>query len=308
MTSIADFIKLPKRDFLSSLDFGMRYPSFVLWSGFYLPGFPENGSPADAEMQAQVQEYTSLRIACADDIKKLLLLSVNENLADCVCEAHYSLNFDFFKNCANDSVFYSLLENLVQKYREKSKIILYLPVDVSKLSSMASLSSKIMGKIFPAFETDIFEGVFFYGFDKKTADCIPPEVSEILNLAKSKNLKVKLDAGLSLSADCLLKLLHFFEPHTLINADCGGNSDGMMNFLRQNNIQAAVTPETGFQDKKNSIKEKAQKMRTLLEGGIKTFPATKSILFYNKSISQLACDLCSTGLFTKDEMISVLSQ
>lgn len=302
MTSIADFIKLPKRDFLSSLDFGMRYPSFVLWSGFYLPGFPENGSPADAEMQAQVQEYTSLRIACADDIKKLLLLSVNENLADCVCEAHFSFNFDFFKNCANDSVFYSLLENLVQKYREKSKIFLYLPVDVSKFSSESEST------FFSALETGVFEGIFFYGFDKKTADCIPPGISKILNLAKSKNLKIKLDAGLSLSADCLLKLLHFFEPHTLINADCGGNSDGMMNFLRQNNIQAAVTPETGFQDKKNSIKEKAQKMRTLLEGGIKTFPATKSILFYNKSISQLACDLCCTGLFTKDEMISVLSQ
>lgn len=308
MTSIADFIRLPKKDFLSSLDFGMRYPSFVLWSGFYIPGFPEDGSPADAEMQAQVQEYTSLRIACPDDIKKLLLLSVNENLADCICQAHCSLNFDFFKNCANDSIFYSLLENLVQKYREKSKIFLYLPVDVSELSSMASLSSKIMGKIFPAFETDVFEGVFFYGFDKKTADCIPPEVSEILNLAKSKNLKIKLDAGLSLSADGLLKLLHFFEPRHLINADCGCGSKEAVNFLREQEIQAVITPETDFQDKKNGIKEKAEKMRTLLEGGIKTFPATKSILFYNKSISQLACDLCSTGLFTKDEMISVLSQ
>lgn len=70
MTSVADFIKLPKKDFHSSLDLGMRYPSFVTWAGFYVPDFPEDGSPVKIEMRSQVHEYTSMRIATEDDIKK----------------------------------------------------------------------------------------------------------------------------------------------------------------------------------------------------------------------------------------------
>ena len=79
MTSVADFIKLPKKDFHSSLDLGMRYPSFVTWAGFYVPDFPEDGSPVKIEMRSQVHEYTSMRIATEDDMKKLLFLSISDS-------------------------------------------------------------------------------------------------------------------------------------------------------------------------------------------------------------------------------------
>lgn len=300
MTSIADFIKLPKKDLLSSIDFGMRYPSFVLWSGFYLPDFPEDGSPVSQMMQAQVREYTSLRIASPENLKKLLLLSITENLADSICQAHYSFNFDFFINCTKDRNFYSLLQKLVQKFTEKSKISLYLPVDASKISAENA------GELFSALERDVFEGVFFYGFDKNTAGCLSKELSEVLNRSKNKGLNIKLDAGQYLPSDCLLKLLQCLTPDTLVNSEGACSSEEIIHFLQQNQIQAIITPQTELQYK-NFMEEKAKKMRTLLEGGVKTLPATQSILFYNKSISQFAKELCSTGLFSKDEMISILN-
>ena len=99
MTSVADFIKLPKKDFHSSLDLGMRYPSFVTWAGFYVPDFPEDGSPVKIEMRSQVHEYTSMRIATEDDIKKLLFLSISENLADNIIQTNAAIDSKLFQNC-----------------------------------------------------------------------------------------------------------------------------------------------------------------------------------------------------------------
>ena len=108
------------------------------------------------------------------------------------------------------------------------------------------------------------------------------------------------------SANDFFRVLDFFEPQVLINADSAANSGEILALLKKNSIQTVITPETQFKDKKMDFSEKAKRMRSFLEAGIETSLGTQSILLFNKSISQFASELCNTGLFTKEEMLSIL--
>ena len=306
MTSVADFIKLPKKDFHSSLDLGMRYPSFVTWAGFYVPDFPEDGSPVKTEMRSQVYEYTSMRIATEDDIKKLLFLSISENLADNIIQTNATINSKLFQNCKKNCEFFQFLKTKIQKYSDRTKSEAFLALDADTVDFKEKNLQFAKSFLLNENSKELFKGIYFYGKNILYLTENSKELKKIIQTAKKNGLKIRVNLSTVDSANDFFKVLDFFEPQVLINADCATNFGEILTFLKKNSIQTVITPETQFKDKKIDFSEKAKRMRSFLEAGIETFLGTQSILLFNKSISQLASELCNTGLFTKEEMLSIL--
>ena len=306
MTSVADFIKLPKKDFHSSLDLGMRYPSFVTWAGFYVPGFPEDGSPVKIEMRNQVHEYTSMRIATEDDIKKLLFLSISENIADNIIQTNAAIDSKLFQNCKKNCEFFLLLKTKIQKYSDHTKSDAFFSLDTASADFREKKLQFAKSFLLNENSKELFRGIYFYGKNILNLTENSTELKELIQTVKKNGLKIRVDLSSVDSANDFFRVFEFFEPQVLINADNAANFGEILTFLKKKSIQTVITPETHFKDKKMDFSEKAKKMRSFLEAGIETFLGTQSILLFNKSISQLASELCNTGLFTKEEMLSIL--
>ena len=306
MTSVADFIKLPKKDFHSSLDLGMRYPSFVTWAGFYVPGFPEDGSPVKIEMRNQVHEYTSMRIATEDDIKKLLFLSISENIADNIIQTNAAIDSKLFQNCKKNCEFFLLLKTKIQKYSDHTKSDAFFSLDTDSADFREKNLQFTKSFLLNENSKELFRGIYFYGKNILNLTENSTELKELIQTVKKNGLKIRVDLSSVDSANDFFRVFEFFEPQVLINADNAANFGEILTFLKKKSIQTVITPETHFKDKKMDFSEKAKKMRSFLEAGIETFLGTQSILLFNKSISQLASELCNTGLFTKEEMLSIL--
>ncbi|WP_296668745.1 MULTISPECIES: hypothetical protein [unclassified Treponema] len=306
MTSVADFIKLPKKDFHSSLDLGMRYPSFVTWAGFYVPGFPEDGSPVKIEMRNQVHEYTSMRIATEDDIKKLLFLSISENIADNIIQTNAAIDSKLFQNCKKNCEFFLLLKTKIQKYSDHTKSDAFFSLDTDSADFREKNLQFAKSFLLNENSKELFKGIYFYGKNILNLTENSTELKELIQTVKKNGLKIRVDLSSVDSANDFFRVFEFFEPQVLINADNAANFGEILTFLKKKSIQTVITPETHFKDKKMDFSEKAKKMRSFLEAGIETFLGTQSILLFNKSISQLASELCNTGLFTKEEMLSIL--
>lgn len=306
MTSVADFIKLQKKDFHSSLDLGMRYPSFVTWAGFYVPGFPEDGSPVKIEMRNQVHEYTSMRIATEDDIKKLLFLSISENIADNIIQTNAAIDSKLFQNCKKNCEFFLLLKTKIQKYSDHTKSDAFFSLDTDSADFREKNLQFAKSFLLNENSKELFKGIYFYGKNILNLTENSTELKELIQTVKKNGLKIRVDLSSVDSANDFFRVFEFFEPQVLINADNAANFGEILTFLKKKSIQTVITPETHFKDKKMDFSEKAKKMRSFLEAGIETFLGTQSILLFNKSISQLASELCNTGLFTKEEMLSIL--
>ena len=81
MMSVSDFISLPKIDAHNHLNLGMRYASYAPWAGFYIPNFPRKMKGLD-EMHEIIGEYTRPRAKTMRDVTDLLVLSINDAIAD----------------------------------------------------------------------------------------------------------------------------------------------------------------------------------------------------------------------------------
>ncbi len=80
----------------------------------------------------------------------------------------------------------------------------------------------------------------------------------------------------------------------------------ILNFMKKNSIGAVITPVQDTLTTEHTIEMKATWLRNFLEAGIEAKLGTESILLFNRSVSQFASELCNTGLFTKDEMSSLI--
>ena len=284
----------------------MRYPSFVTWAGFYVPDFPEDGSPVKIEMRSQVHEYTSMRIATEDDIKKLLFLSISENLADNIIQTNAAIDSKLFQNCEKNCEFFQLLKTKIQKYSSRTKSDAFFALDADSVDFRENTLQFAKSFLSNENSKELFKGIYFYGKNILSLTENSAELKELIQTAKKNGLKIRVNLSPCDSANDFFRVLDFFEPQVLINADSAANSGEILALLKKNSIQTVITPENQFKDKKMDFSEKAKRMRSFLEAGIETFLGTQSILLFNKSISQLASELCNTGLFTKEEMLSIL--
>ncbi len=298
MTSIADFIKLPKKDFHSNLDLGMRYPSYVTWAGFYMPGFPEDGSPATKDLCEQVKEYTQLRTGTEDDVQKLLALSLTEAKADNIIELNGAINYNLLRACDTPEKFVNVIEESAKKYSDNLKLNPFLAINADEMNNdTVALASSLLG-------SHLFSGIYLYG---QTLCTMPQKFSSFVQNAKEHNLKTEINVSAAKSSDDFMRILRTFLPDTVIQGDCMAKDKEILNFMGKNKITAVITPNPISAGKDNSINTKALYLRSFLDAGTDARLGTESILLFNESISQFASELCNTGNFTKEEICSILA-
>lgn len=298
MTSVADFIKLPKKDFHNNLDLGMRYPSYVAWAGFYVPDFPEDGSYVKADIRSTIKEYTQLRTGSEKDVQNLMSLSLSEAEADHIKEVFGTINFSLLKACDTPENFVSVIEKAIQKYGDQIKLNRILAMDTDLMDNEAiALASSLLG-------SRLFTGIYFYG-EKILSDSI--RFAPFLETAKDHNLMTGINAGTVESPEKLLKVLQTLTPKAVIQCERAARNNDILSYMKNNRISAIITPNPDSEGELFTPEIKAQFIRNFLEAGVETRIGTESILLFNKSISQMASDLCNTGLFSKEEMEQIIT-
>ncbi len=291
MTSVADFIKLPKTDFHSTLNFGMRYSSYVTWTGFYIPDFPVNNAGISEELKKSIEEYTFLKIGCQNDVQKLICLSIAESLGDNIKQLNGAINIELLSRYGSVSSFAELIQATKQKYDSQVELNSFLSINSDNADkNTLSLAQEFL-------KSGCFKGLYIYG--KKLFEQ-PQTFKSLADSALLKNLNLKINAGKSSLQD-FLSLLKTFVPQTIVQMDSFADNKDVIYILRQEQIKTVFTP-----DSNSNTEQKAKNLRALADSQIDCRLGTKSILLFNKSISQFASELCNTKLFTKEEMSELI--
>lgn len=290
MTSVADFIKLPKADFHSTLNFGMRYSSYVTWAGFYIPDFPVNSADISKELKKEIEEYTFLRLGCQDDVQKLIFLSIAESLGDNIKQIEGAINIELLSRYGSVFSIVELLQAAKQKYKDQLELSPFLSINSD------TADKKTLALAHEFLNSGCFSGLYIYG---KTLFEQPQNFKQITESARVKNLNLKINAGES-SFQELSALFKTFTPQTIVQADSSAGNKEILSVLKQEKIKIILTPGA-------AAEQKAQTLRAFFDRGINCALGTKSILLFNKSISQFASELCNTKLFTKEEMTKIVS-
>lgn len=299
MTTIADFIKVQKNDFHNNLDLGMSYPSYVLWSGFYMPDFPSDGSAVNKKIASEVKEYTQYRVKGEKDITSLLALSLTESEADNCTNITGIINNQLMNSCDTPETFVSAIKSALEKFSERLSVELILAIDTDNIDlSTFALASSLLG-------SGIFKGIYLYG---EILSKMPQKFAGFTKTAQEHNLKTEIFAGFTKSSDEYMNLLRLLNPNTIIQGEHSVKDSKIIKFLKEHSINTVVTPSTSFSTAQIQFEQKARYIRTLLNEGLSVKLATESILLFNQSLSNFASNLCNTGIFSKEEMISLLQQ
>lgn len=297
MTSVADFIKIPKCDFHNNLDLGMRYPSYIAWAGFYMPDFPEDGSIVKKDLRSQIKEYTRIRTGSEGDIHKLLSLSLSEASADNITEIYGTINFSLLNACDTPENFVSAIDKALKAYSDKIRINTVLAADTDFLNENSiALCSSLLGSGF-------FKGVYLYG---KNLTASPQKYAAFIKEAKNHGLHSGINAEAAKSSSDFLNLLYTFSPDVILQGDYAAKDKEILNCMKKNGVGAVITPNPDEANTVCSFNEKAVFLRNFLEAGVPAKIGTESILLFNKSISQFAAELANTKIFTTDELISIM--
>ncbi|WP_147613122.1 amidohydrolase family protein [Treponema pectinovorum] len=298
MTTVADFIKLPKKDSHNNLDLGMRYSSYVTWAGFYVPDFPEDGSFVKKELRAQVKDYTILRTASESDVQKLMALSLTEAIADNVQELYGTINYDLLDVCKTPEVFIALIENVKKKYAGQIKLKPILSIDTDNIKENTMETAAYL------LTSNVFSDVYLYG---KNLLSMPQKFTAFIKMAKEKGINSEIDVACAKSSDEFKKLLLSFVPAVIINGEKAARDKDILNFMNKNSISTVVTPNPDTANGNSTMQKKAEYIRIMKEAGSKVTLASESMLIFNQSISQFASALCNTDLFSKEEVETLIN-
>ncbi len=298
MTSVADFIKIPKTDSHNNLDLGMRYSSFVTWAGFYVPGYPENNKKPEKSVRDTIKSFTQIRIGSEKDLHNLFCLTLSEAAADNTTVINATINNALLDSCDTPEVFVNLIKTVADKYSSSIKLVPVLALDADSISETTlPMAGSLLG-------SGIFKGIYLYGKNILTPS---DTFKNFVKGAEEHNLKIRLNSSVASTEEDFLFLCRTYKPSGIVSGETNALSTQATDWLKQNKTTIIVTPDTDFASESITLQKKAEAIRTLLDAGAAVKPATESILLYNKSLSQFASNLCNTGLFTKEEMITFLS-
>ena len=314
MTTVADFIKIQKSDSCKHLHTGMRYASFVRWSGFLVPGFSDTerlnaGSASDLALRSEVERFIQMRIDSAHDLSLLLSYALTESNSENVTACNGTVNIDFVSKCKNSTEFLDAISAVSEKYADKIAFRPFLGIDSDKENNLA-LANMLL-------ESKLFSGIELYGTRFAST---PEKYLMIFNTVHELNLDSRVCCfGFRElpDRDSIFELMLNLRPNLLLNPNIAINNDNLrifkdlkifpevIAFIKDNNIHIEFSPAPILSGKKGE--QKAQVIREFAENDIPFSLATEDTLYLNKSLSEFASDLCNAGVFSKDELVGIIS-
>ena len=295
MATIGDFISIKKNDAYQNLIFGARYPSYINWSGFFIPDFPADGLCLETDFQNDIRDYTLARLETEPAVSKLFSLSAAELIGDRVSVAESVIDTGIFNTYSSVDQFLTILVQLRNKYEKDISFNYALALNTD---NVGNLSSDAVNRIESLIQSDFFSSLTLYGdFNQQLS-----RVSFFLKLAKFYEMPINLHLSQNLQGqEKLPNLIDLLEPKKII-----GTAEQLakaMPLFKSKPVKAVVIP--GYV--KLEPQKNAENLRVLLDSGIKVQLCTDNLLFYNCSLSEFAFYLCNTTLFTKQELVSLLT-
>jgi adenosine deaminase len=275
----------------------MRYASYIPWAGFYIPNFPRKMNGL-GEMHEVIGQYTRNRSATAKDVQDLITLSVKDAIADGVTVLEGSCDISFVHHC-NDSVdeYVELIHGIVKKF--EGQIELRPELGMGKLFD----KTKIDAWVPPLLESGIFKSIDLYG----------PEVEDgidqfkyIYDMAGKLGIKKKAHVGEFSDAKSVKQFIEYFELDEVQHGIGAVQDDKILQYIADKKLRCNVTPASNVMLTAVGKLEN-HPMRKMFDAGIRLTISTDDLLFFNKSISEQCADLVNCGLFTKEEIFTILN-
>ncbi|MBO5137977.1 MAG: adenosine deaminase [Spirochaetaceae bacterium] len=296
MLSIADYISLPKIDAHNHLNLGMRYASYALWAGFYIPDFPRklNGL---GEMHEIIGQYTRPRTKTSKDITDLLTLSIQDAVADGVTVLEGSVDIGFVNHCGGVDNLLKVVQTVKDKFC--GKINFRPELGMGKTFGI----DKIKEWAPPLLESGIFKSIDLYG--PEVEDGIE-DFEEIYKLAGKLGIKRKAHVGEFSDAKSVRNFINFFDLEEVQHGIGAATDETVMQFIKDRNVRLNICPESNVMlSAVPSYPE--HPIKTLVEAGINVSIATDDLMFFNRTVSEECFDLVNNGVLTEEQIKSILA-
>lgn len=255
-----------------------------------MPGFPENGVCSDEELQEEMKNYAYTKIASTDDLLKLYSLSVVDAIVDNVENFECAIDFDFVKNYFGRDSVLKIIKEISDKYFNRVKIIPFLQLSMKDKMDFYEVENLM--------DSGVFKGICF----RDILEAENVEFVKILSVkAKNANMETAICCKNVKSEEEFFELWSLIKPDWVANLPLEICTESGKEFLLKNDLLLKMSPDV-FVEKDSDFMENARKFRELFDAGVKIKLCSGCLLYTNKSISNIASDLCNTGLFTKEEI------
>ena len=293
--TLETLLSSPKLDAHNHLNLGMRYASYVKWSGMNIPNFPRKFSGL-ADMHTIIAEYTRPRCKTVHDVESLLCMAIEDAIQDGVTVLEGSIDIGFVVHCKSVDTFLLLIEKITKKYGKKINFRPELGMgkifDKDKIKKWAPI----------CLESSLFNSIDLYG----------PEVEEgtedfknIYKLAGKLGIKKKAHIGEFSSAATVRCFVEFFELDEVQHGIGAAADDSVMAFLVDNKIRCNVCPQSNVMlSAVPSLKE--HPIKRLVEAGVNVSIGTDDLVFFNRSISEQCYDMLQEGILTESQITAIL--
>lgn len=297
MVSFSAFLDIPKIDAHNHLNLGMRYSSYMHWSGFLIPNFPRKMSGLD-EMHEIIAEYTRPRVQTAKDVHTLLTLSIEDAIEDGIKILEGSVDMSLMQFFPSSTVFFNMLDTLKNEY--VNEISFRPEIGMGKTFDKAKLS-KLVPK---CIDSGVFGSIDLYG--PEVLDGIE-EFQSYFEMAYKKGLKKKAHIGEFSNAETVKNFISFFELNEVQHGINAAYDDSAIALIKEKNIRLNITPTSNVMLSAVTSME-SHPIKSLFHEGVRVSIATDDLLFFNRSVSEQCADMVNAGLFTKDEILMILEQ
>lgn len=298
MTSVAEFKVRPKMDAHNHLNLGMRYASYILWAGFYIPNFPRHFNGLD-DMHTVISEYTRPRCVTEKDVQDLLSLSIQDAVADGVTILEGSIDISFIHHCGESITrFIDMVKRVHEKFKNK---IDFRP----ELGMGKTFDNSLVRRWAPeCLESKVFKSIDLYG--PEVEDGIE-DFKPIYVLAGKLGIKKKAHVGEFSDAKSVKRFVQFFELDEVQHGIGAASDKNVMKFLRDEKIRLHVCPASNVMlGAVPSLEE--HPIKILYENGVDVTINTDDLLFFNKSVSEECVDLINAGTLTEKQVFDILDK
>lgn len=298
MVTVKDFISLPKVDAHDHLNLGMRYSSYIKWSGFKIPNFPRklNGL---GEMHEIIGQYTRNRIATKQDVKDVISMAIQDAVSDGVTILEGSIDINFVNHCGgNVDDFCQMCEDIRKDF--EGKIELRPELGMGKLFNKQQIDAWVP----ECLKSGVFKSIDLYG----------PEVEDgldgfvyIYDLAGQLGIKRKAHVGEFSDANSVKRFIEIFNLDEVQHGIGAAKDDKVMQFIKDRNIRCNITPESN--EMLGAVPSLAEHpIKKFVEWGIPVTICTDDLLFFNKTVSEQCADLVNCGVLTFDQIKKIFQE
>lgn len=298
MIAASEFIAVPKVDAHNHLNLGMRYASYAPWAGFLIPDFPRKINGLDDMHTNIIEQYTRPRCKTAKDVQDLLILSIQDAVSDGVKILEGSVDIGFVIHCGGVAQFIELVRRVVKKFA--GQIDFRPELGMGKTFGIDRIRKWAPDLI----DSGVFRSIDLYG--PEVEDGIA-DFKEIYNLAAQKGLKKKAHVGEFSDAHSVRRFIELLDLDEVQHGIGAAQDADTLKFLAQNDIRCNICPASN--EILGAVPSLAEHpIRRMVDAGVKISIATDDLLLFNKSNSEQCADLVNAGLFTEQEMHSLLDK